>query len=234
MKRKLIFIMLLDIILLCVTGYFGVQLLQHDINSYQMKTYTLGINKRIGTIGADIKYDVQPVDVILVSPSGKQYSNSVIDQENKIMQITTVSNEKGKWKIIYNKKANKSIKYSMIVRPSQTVMMDNITAHLDKKQKKLKITCLPVYSEPTDTETQIQMTISISYDETHKILFNGNISANTPWENIFTLEDSIDPDNQQIKLIMATQDPDDYNNQSFKTSTRLKIITDVDTSKDIK
>ena len=59
MKRKLIFIMLLDIILLCVTGYFGVQLLQHDIDSYQMKTYTLGINKRIGTIGADIKYHHQ-------------------------------------------------------------------------------------------------------------------------------------------------------------------------------
>ena len=103
-----------------------------------------------------------------------------------------------------------------------------------RKQKKQKIPCLPVYSEPTDTKTQIQMTISMSYDETHKILFNGNISANTPWENIFTLEDNIDPDNQPIKLIMATQDPDDYNNQSFKTSARLKIITDVDTSKDIK
>ena len=78
------------------------------------------------------------------------------------------------------------------------------------------------------------MTISMSYNKTYKILFNGNISANTPWENIFTLEDSIDPDNQQVQLIMATQNPDDYNNQSFKTSTRLKIITDTDTSKDIK
>ena len=234
MKRKLILIMLLNIILLGITGYFGVQLLQHDIDSYQMKTYTLGVNKRIGTIGADIKYDVQPVDAILISPSGKQYSNSVIDQENKIMQITAISDEKGEWKIVYNQKANKSVKYNMIVRPSQTVMMDNITAHLNKKQKKLKITCLPVYGEPTDTETQIQMTISMSYNKTYKILFNGNISANTPWENIFTLEDSIDPDNQQVQLIMATQNPDDYNNQSFKTSTRLKIITNTDTSKDIK
>ena len=222
MKRKLILIMLLNIILLGITGYFGVQLLRHDIDSYQMKTYTLGVNKRVGTIGADIKYDVQPVDVILISPSGKQYSNSVIDQENKIMQITVISDEKGEWKIIYNQKANKSIKYSMIVRPSQTVMMDNITAHLDIQTKKLKITCLPVYGEPTDTETQIQMTISMSYNKTYKILFNGNIPANTPWENIFTLEDSIDPGKQQVQLIMATQDPDDYNNQSFKTSTRLK------------
>ena len=226
--------MLLNIILLGITGYFGIQLLQHDIDSYQMKTYTLGVNKRIGTIGADIKYDVQPVDAILISPSGKQYSNSVIDQENKIMQITAISDEKGEWKIVYNQKANKSVKYNMIVRPSQTVMMDNITAHLNVQTKKLKITCLPVYEEPTDTETQIQMTISMSYNKTYKILFNGNISANTPWENIFTLEESIDPDNQQVQLIMATQNPDDYNNQSFKTSTRLKIITDTDTSKDIK
>jgi hypothetical protein len=104
-----------------------------------MNSYVLGEATQCGYIGVKIAYDKEPVDVRLYSPDGRQYtkdspdvSYDVSENENYLTLLAD-SDELGMWSVEFNTKTNKSIDYTLIQEPSETLYLSHPSLYADEE-----------------------------------------------------------------------------------------------------
>ena len=120
----LIILMNLMAVILCIKN-----IIIH-VNRYFPLTYNLGIIDRYGYVGVKIKYDTEPVDVELISPTGKHYQKDncniyETDKTNKTIIAMVDTTETGLWKTGINQKNNKNINYTFLTRTSSVLHMED-------------------------------------------------------------------------------------------------------------
>lgn len=81
-----------------------------------------------------VSYDLEPVDVILISPSGEEYKEEYnAKHENNTMFISTITREKGDWIVKYNKKRNTQIHIKFEAKNVKKLLLEDLTWNLETK-----------------------------------------------------------------------------------------------------
>lgn len=228
LKLFIVFLMMILTGLLALVVYVGVQLVRANMSNETKETCVLGVNNRVGTIGVEMHYDKEPVPIEITSPSGKRYSHSEVDEENKNIRVTTVSSEKGEWKLTYAQKHNKALSYKMIIEPSDELIMDTDLAKAYIKDNFIVIECEPVYKEPTDTDIDVETTFSINVDGGFYVLDTRLIKANTLAVEEFEITERAreiinEDSDSRITVTIATQNPNDFQDKSMSSSNRIQL-----------
>lgn len=129
--RKITLIIILTIMtnisLLLILG----KEIKQEKKKYIQETYSLGEISQVGYVGFEISYDNEPIDVELISPSGKStprdyYEKYDINTQNHIITAYKDTTELGEWKIRFHKGHNSLIKYRLISQPSTTIHLTNV------------------------------------------------------------------------------------------------------------
>lgn len=129
-SNKIVIIILIIVTLLgCLSGllYFTSK---DRANKAQMQTFTLGEATMPGYIGAEVYYDTEPVDVALISPSGRTYTRNYtsvynIDPTTKTITVLVDCDDLGEWKISTNTLGNKQVKFKFMNTTSPTLYLTN-------------------------------------------------------------------------------------------------------------
>ena len=165
MKSSKLVIMALIVILL-IAGLAGLlystSLDKH--NKEDMQTFTHGTATMPGYIGAEVYYDVEPVDVALTSPSGKVYMRDYvsvysIDPETKTITILHDSDELGEWKITMNTKDNTSVEFKFVNTTSPTLYLTN-AAITKEDDGRFYIKFCPIMTVTTDETVYYNITLN--------------------------------------------------------------------------
>lgn len=167
---------LLAVVTLIIIGCMGVWYVRdHDLTDFSLidlfvqddiRTYQLGVATRVGCVGVELHYDVEPVKISLIGPDGTEYSESnhqsdiMKDPENKTIIFCLDTNQTGEWFLRFNRGRNNHITYKMINRASSTLHLQDISMYEENGITYLQFT--PVMGEPTNTDPVIHMTISLN------------------------------------------------------------------------
>ncbi len=126
-KIKII-IVLIALINLILFITWGKSLLK-DYKKYSNQIYELGTMDEQGSIGVTVKYTNEPVNITLISPSGKEINRKEmdeyeIDEKNKTITAWADTKELGKWKLKLNQKSNRTIRYTFSKKKSRKIHLE--------------------------------------------------------------------------------------------------------------
>ena len=118
-------IIMLNILLISSWAYNMLKQIGQNIPA----EYDLGIIDRYGYTGIRVTYDTEPVDVELISPSGKRYDKNTcnsyeINETDKTITAMVDTTEIGLWRARLNQKTNRNIKYAFLTKASSIIHMD--------------------------------------------------------------------------------------------------------------
>ena len=170
--------------------------------------YELGIYTGYGYTGAEIHYDREPVDVTLITPSGKklkpQYADIYeIDYDTKTITIMEDSNESGLWTIELNKKSNIQVTYSFITKPSDTLYIKN--AEITDINGEQYLTFTPVMS--TGYTKICQYSVTLSNSKHSFAVANGNALLNkTSYVKIIPQNAAMNGETYDLRLAVKAGD----------------------------
>lgn len=90
------------------------------------------------TLETTVKYDVEPIDFVLVSPSGSRYAADgcdgyIIDKNQKTIKMTIHTKDTGTWKIDRNQKGNSQVFITTEQLPEEELYITRVSLIPDQK-----------------------------------------------------------------------------------------------------
>lgn len=129
-SNKIVIVILIIVVLMASLAGLLYFTSKEKANSEQMQTFALGEATMPGYIGAEVYYDVEPVDVALTSPDGIVYTRDyasvyTIDPDTKTITILVDSDDLGNWQLTTNTLSNSSVKFKFVNTTSPTLYLTN-------------------------------------------------------------------------------------------------------------
>lgn len=155
--------------------------LQQNKSDNTFHTYVIGQSTKPGYAGVELHYDVEPVDIYLIHPDGREFTKNYVSLyeaniNKKTIRLLMDTKTLGTWSIRFNNKRNKNITYKFINIPSDTLYLQEV--ELIKKSGTYVLSFVPVCGEPTDTETLCKYSITMTNDDKSFVLESGNAGIN--------------------------------------------------------
>ena len=121
---KNIMMLLCGIIVLLIIMF--IHSLHINIVNNTPSEYALGEITSPGWVGVKVVYDKEPVDIMLLSPTGKRISKQFmdkyfVDDVKHVIYAYYDTEELGTWKLSINKKHNRSVQYTFLEGPSDKI-----------------------------------------------------------------------------------------------------------------
>lgn len=185
------------------------------------QTYKLGKAEQSGYIGVELTYDKEPVDIELISPTGKRFGKQHtnvynIDTNKKQMTVLCDTTELGEWTISFNKKTNKHISYVFINKPSPTLNITDVNIVKIKDYYYVKFT--PVME--TGTIVTCKYSITLTSTQHSFTLDDGNVKLNETAYILFNPNPlAYNGELYDIKIALQTQDE----KQSVTKSIQIRL-----------
>ena len=128
-----LFVFFLLFLFLLIFG--GYTLIQYRMSQNTLTTKTVGNTISPCRVVLALQYDIEPVDVTLISPSGQRYQEEYdAEHENNTMIISTITNEKGDWLIEYNKLRNKTLNIKFRAENIDKLLLEDVTWNVKGNQ----------------------------------------------------------------------------------------------------
>jgi len=206
---KTVIIILIVVILLASIGVTCFAMLNNNGDKEIMKTYKLGTSEMPGYIGAEVYYDVEPVDVALTSPKGNVYVRDYasvysIDPDSKTVTILADSSEIGEWKLTMNTKGNKSLKFKFINTTSDSLYLKEASI-VKEADGMFYIRFCPTMTVTTDES--VNYTLSLIGENYNNKLSEGVTKLNdTSYIRLDPPEDAYNGKEYTIRITVQTPD----------------------------
>lgn len=181
------------------------------------KIYKLGTLSEYGYMGIDLSYDKEPVDITLISPTGKKFDESncdvyTVDKNNKRITALIDTKEIGQWDVMFDKKFNRAIRYSPVTEASPTLYLTDVKfTEINKKQY---ISFIPIMSDKNNTDCKYSITMSNnkkSFD-----MGSGKAKLNEPsYIEISPNKNAYDETNYTVQITVQTIDSKQYANANI-------------------
>lgn len=214
---------LIGILITFIIGLVAVFLLLLKSQYYNntLKLYELGTAEQCGYVGVELVYDNEPVDVELISPSGKHYNKQTvsiynINTDKRTITVLYDTSELGEWVVSFNEKTNERITYSFINKPSPTLNVTDV--NLVKIEDYYYVKFTPVME--SDIYKTCKFTITLSSNNCSFLLDDGNVKLNETTYILFNpKETAYNGDMYSIKIAIQTQDEQ----QSITKSIQIQL-----------
>jgi len=163
-SNKIIIVILIVFLLIGSLGALLYFTSRDTANREEMQTFSLGEATMPGYIGAEVYYDVEPVDVALTAPNGRVYTRNyasvyTIDPSTKTITILVDCDELGEWKISTNTLRNESIRFKFVNTTSPTLYLTN-TAITQEADGRYYIKFCPIMTVTDDATVNYSIVLN--------------------------------------------------------------------------
>lgn len=153
------------------------------ISQTTMQTEYLCTVTRPCNLTLTVKFDNEPVDVLLCAPDGTWYAPYSVDYYNLADNTMTMSLETttlGDWELQYNRLGNFDIQITTEQLPVDRLMIPEVK--IDSQQKDFVVSFTPFFGDGSDISTLLQVDITMhSLKSPDPItIYSGQIELNTP------------------------------------------------------